>query len=54
MRLASSFAETVQKRARRDREFRAGLLRETIDALRCGEIEVAKILLRDYLAAIQK
>jgi len=51
MALTRSFKDTVQKRASRDPEFRVGLLREAIEALLRDELEVGKILLRDYINA---
>lgn len=51
MALTRSFKETVQARARRDPEFRVGLLEEAIEALLRGEVDVGKILLRDYINA---
>ncbi len=38
-------------RARRDPEFREGLLNEGIGALLGGEVDVGKTLLRDYINA---
>ncbi len=38
-------------RARRDPEFREGLLNEGIGALLGGEVDVGKALLRDYINA---
>ena len=51
MALTRSFKETVMARASRDPEFRVGLLREAIEALLRDEVEVGKILLRDYINA---
>ena len=51
MALTRSFKETVQARARRDPVFRVGLLEEAIEALLRGELDVGKILLRDYINA---
>ena len=45
------FRETVLARARRDPEFREGLLNEGIGALLSGEVDVGKALLRDYINA---
>ena len=39
------------ERAARDPEFRIGLLTEALESLVSGELEVAKILLRDYINA---
>lgn len=51
MALTSSFRETVRDRAIRDPEFRVGLLTEAIECVLNGEIDVAKVLLRDYVNA---
>jgi DNA-binding phage protein len=51
MALTRSFKETVKERARRDAAFRVGLLQEAIEALLRDEIDVGKILLRDYINA---
>ena len=51
MPLTRDFKETVQARAERDREFREGLLKEGIECLLSGDVEVGKIVLRDYINA---
>ena len=51
MPLTRDFRETVLARARRDPEFREGLLNEAVGALLGGEVEVGKALLRDYINA---
>jgi DNA-binding phage protein len=51
MALTRNFKETVKDRADRDPEFRNQLLTEALEAIVCGEVEVAKILLRDYINA---
>jgi len=51
MALARDFKETVKDRADRDPEFRNELLTEALEAIVRGEVEVAKILLRDYINA---
>lgn len=51
MPLTRDFRETVLARARRDSEFREGLLNEGIGALLNGEVDVGKALLRDYINA---
>ena len=51
MLLAGDSGETVKARARRDPEFREGLLNEAIEVLLGGEVEVGKALLRDYINA---
>ena len=54
MALTRSFRETVKERAVRDPEFRIGLLTEAIECLLNYEIDVAKILLRDYVNATEE
>lgn len=51
MAITKHFRETVLKRARKDKQFRQEMLREAINALLNGEIDVAKSLLRDYINA---
>ncbi len=51
MPLTRDFREIVMSRARRDPEFREGLLNEGIGALLNGEVDVGKALLRDYINA---
>ena len=51
MPLTRDFRETVMARARRDPEFREGLLNEGIEALLNGEVDVGKALLREYINA---
>ncbi len=51
MPLTRDFRETVMARARRDPEFREGLLNEGVAALLRGEVDVGKALLRDYINA---
>lgn len=51
MALTREFRETVMERAKRDPEFRVGLLTEAIDCLIAGDVNVAKSLLRDYVNA---
>jgi len=49
--LMRSFREIVKERAMRDPEFRIGLLTEAIECVLNDEIDVAKVLLRDYVNA---
>jgi hypothetical protein len=49
MALVRSFRETVRERILRDPEFRAGLLREALVAVRRGEMRAAKLLLHDVI-----
>ena len=51
MVLTKDFRETVKERADRDPEFRKGLLTEAMEAVVRGELDTAKILLRDYINA---
>ena len=43
------YRATVFARARRDPEFREGMLMEGVQCLLAGEIDVATIVLRDYI-----
>ena len=52
MPLTRDFKETVHVRAQRDQAFREGLLKEGVQCLLAGEVEVGKIVLRDYIEAI--
>ena len=51
MALSRHFKETVQARAQIDPAFRDGLLNDGVQCLLDGEIDAAKILLRDYTNA---
>jgi len=51
MALTRSFREIVKERAIRDPEFRIGLLTEVIECVLNDEIDVARVLLRDYVNA---
>lgn len=51
MALTRSFKDLVQKRASSDPTFGEALLREGVDALLTGELDIGKALLRDYIAA---
>ena len=51
MGLTRDFRDTVMERAKRDPEFRIGLLTEAIECVLNDEIDVAKDLLRDYVNA---
>ena len=46
------FKETVQARAQRDPTFREGLLKEGVQCLLAGDVDVGKIVLRDYIEVI--
>ncbi len=51
MPLSRSFKETVKERIDEDPAFRDALLAEGIDALLSGEVDVGRIILRDYINA---
>ncbi len=51
MPLTRSFKETVMDRARRDRAFREGLLKESVECFLSGDLDAGKIVLRDYINA---
>ncbi len=53
MALTRDFRDTVKERADRDPKFRNGLLTEAIGAFINGEVEVGKLLLRDYVNATE-
>ena len=52
MALTRDHHETVRDRARRDPEFRECLLKEGVQCLIAGEVDVAKIVFRDYIEAM--
>ena len=51
MPLTRDFRETIQARVERDLGFRRELLKEGIDCLLSGEVEVGKTVLRDFINA---
>ena len=51
MALTREFKETVVKRAKGDPEFKVELLRSSINEFINGDLDVAKVLLRDYINA---
>jgi len=51
MALTRDFKETIRERVRRDPRFRKELLREGLEAMLSGEIDLAKTILRDYINA---
>lgn len=51
MSITKHFKETVQARALRDRTFREGLLRESVELMLLGDMETGKAVLRDYINA---
>lgn len=52
MALTRDHKETVGARLRRDPEYRECLLKEGVQCLLAGEVDVAKIVFRDYIEAI--
>ncbi len=51
MVLTRSFKDTIKDRALRDPGFRESLLRESIELMLAGDVEVGKNMLRDYINA---
>ena len=51
MVLTRDFKETVQARARNDPGFREALLKEAVEAMLSGDVDVGKAILRDYINA---
>jgi len=51
MSRTKDFKETIKARAKRDPEFRLGLFREAIEAMLSDDLEMGKVLLRDYINA---
>ena len=51
MPLTRDFKETVQARVRRDPDFRKALLKEGIECLLAGDMDIGKAVLRDYIKA---
>lgn len=51
MPLTREFKDTVQARAKRDPDFRSGLLKEGVECLLAGDIDTGKTILRDYINA---
>lgn len=51
MALTRDFKTTIQERVQRDPIFRKELSREALEALLCGEIDLAKTILRDFINA---
>ena len=49
MPLTRDFRETVPARAQREPAFREGLLKEGVECLLAGDVDVGEILLRDYI-----
>lgn len=53
MPVSREFRLTVKERAERDPEFRAELLQEALEALLQGELDLFKLLTRDYINATE-
>ena len=51
MALTRNFKETIQARVQRDPAFREELLKEGIQCLFAGDMDVGKAILRDYIKA---
>ena len=51
MALTRNFKETIKQRAEKDPAFRVGLLTEAAECILNGEVDTAKVLLRDYVNA---
>lgn len=51
MALTKSFKETVAARIKRDKTFRRELLRAGVECLVSGELDEAKMILRDFIHA---
>ena len=51
MALTRSFKELVQKRVASDPAFGEALLREGIDSMLIGDVDIGKAILRDYIKA---
>lgn len=51
MALTRKFKETIAKRAEQDPEFQLEILRNAMNEFLSGDLEVAKVLLRDYINA---
>ena len=51
MSLTKNFRGTIQARAQKDSAFRKEMLTEAIDGFLCGDVEVGKAMLRDYINA---
>ena len=51
MPLTRDFKETVQLRVQSDPDFREAMLREAVECMLNGEVEVGRSILRDYINA---
>ena len=51
MALTRNFKETIQARMERDSTFREELLKEGVECLLSGDVDIGKAVLRDYINA---
>jgi hypothetical protein len=51
MALTRNFKETIRERVQRDPAFREELLKEGIQCLLAGDVDIGKAILRDYINA---
>lgn len=51
MPITKDFKHTIQARALKDKTFREGLLRESMEYLLADDVQTGKALLRDYINA---
>jgi hypothetical protein len=51
MPLTHDFKDSFTVRVQRDQKFRQALLREAVESILCGELEIGKAVLRDYVNA---
>lgn len=49
--MTRDFKDTIQARVQRDPAFRTALLREGVESLLSGDLDVGKAILRDYINA---
>lgn len=52
MALTRDFKKTLQARIARDPVYRMALLRESVECLLSGDLDIGKAILRDYINAI--
>ena len=43
------FKALIEHHIKRDKKFAEALLREGVDAMLCGDVEIGKTILRDYI-----
>lgn len=51
MALTREFKQTIKARTHRDATFRREILREGVESMLAGDLDTAKIILRDYIDA---